>query len=401
MRKSEISNKEYEVLRNRDYQKPNSMINSIGVGTKLSQKLFAVGMNYVKRDSTGCAVMEISGNELKKLFGAKGNSLYGEIEKSVDKDLSKDHSSIFDWVILLKDKENGKLIAHQVITDAMFENGTLSLRYNRLLSDDILERKKDYTVLKLNEVLPLKCQYSIPLYERLKSAFDKKSYIDKMKKGVSEKKYAFYMNKTELKFNLGVVTSHGDKTIKEELDNEYPNYEKIEEILDKKGWNKYKANGEFMRSVVNKAIKEINACTSLNIESALDREGKFIKGIYFYVSELEEKDITNSTEIKKDLTDEEKDAVLDEVVDKLIATFKYTEIKNICEHAGYDKDKIYKGYDFVKSYNQEIESPIALIKWAITNEADPKENKKKSYKYDEFTQNEYDFDELEKSLTRN
>ncbi len=73
----------------------------------------------------------------------------------------------------------------------------------------------------------------------------------------------------------------------------------------------------------------------------LDKDGKSVKGIYFYVSEKEENDYDYDIVqgIKQELTSEEKNAVLDEVAGKLIATFKYTGIKDICDYAGYQDIK--------------------------------------------------------------
>ncbi len=403
-KKTDKANNKYEILRNRDYQKPNSMINSIGSGTKMAQKLFAVGMNYVKRDDTGCAVMEIDGDELKKLFGVEGNSLYGEIEKNVDKELAKDHSSIFDWAILIKDKENNKLVARQVITDAEFDNGKLILRYNRIISDEIIERKGDYTVLNLKEVLSLGCKYSIPLYERLKAAFDRKVYIEKKKHGTAEKEYVFYMTITEIKFNLGVVTAHGDKTIKDELDKEHPDYDKIEAILDKNGWNKYKSTGEFMRKCVYRTVNELNEYTSLHVVTDPDKEGRFYKGVYFYVSMKDNGVVSEPEEddVKIAFSRDEKNAVLDEIMNSLISKLKFTEILDICEYANYNKDKILAAFDYMINYKGSVDEPVAFMKAAIKEGwADKRTVVHAANRFNIFEQNHYDYDELEKQLLDN
>ncbi len=406
-KKSEETNSKYEVLRNRDYQKPNSLINSIGSGTKMAQKLFAVGMNYVKRDDTGCAIMEIDGDELKKLFGVKGNSLYDEIEKNVDKELAKDHSTIFDWAILMKDKENNKLVARQVITDAEFDNGKLVLRYNALLSDEIFEmkRKGDYTVLSLKEMLALGCKYSIPLYERLKAAFDRKGYVDKVRHGSAQREYVFYMTITEIKFNLGVVTTHGDKTIKDELNKEHPDYEKIEAILDKNDWNKYKTTAELMRCVVYRTVNELNKYTSLNVTIDPDKDGRFFKGVYFYVSMKGNDDGASENEdddVKIAFSREEKNAILDDIVGSLVGRFKYTEILDICEYANYNKEKILSAYDYMSNYKSSIDEPVAFIKAAIRDGwADKKTVISASNRFTNYEQRTYDFEALESQLLDN
>jgi hypothetical protein len=55
------------------------------------------------------------------MFKSSSGSLYEHIEALCDKQIKG--ATIFDWNLLMKDKENGKIEVHQVVTDASFKNG--------------------------------------------------------------------------------------------------------------------------------------------------------------------------------------------------------------------------------------------------------------------------------------
>ena len=56
------------VVSNKSYKKSNELINAMGKGTALSQKLFAIGMQNIKVDETNNVVATIYGSELRKMF---------------------------------------------------------------------------------------------------------------------------------------------------------------------------------------------------------------------------------------------------------------------------------------------------------------------------------------------
>lgn len=162
--------KREQLIVSKSYKKSNELINAMGKGTALSQKLFAIGMQHITVDNTNNVVATIYGPELRKMFKSTSGSLYEHIEALCDRQVKG--QTIFDWNLLMKDKENGKIEAHQVVTDASFKDGTLTLRYNNSLTDKIVNLQKNYTVLSLADTLSLKSVYSLRLYEMLKAAYD-------------------------------------------------------------------------------------------------------------------------------------------------------------------------------------------------------------------------------------
>lgn len=384
-------NREQLIVRH-TYKKSNELINAMGKGTALSQKLFAIGMQNITVDDTNNVVATIYGTELRKMFKSSSGSLYEHIEALCDKQIKG--ATIFDWNLLMKDKENGKIEVHQVVTDASFKNGTLTLRYNNSLTDKIVNLQKDYTVLSLADTLSLKSVYSLRLYEMLKSAYDYRKAITKQ----SGEQVCDY-NLIDLKFELGIINSGGDNKIKNELEKKHPDYAKLEELVEKTGQTKYKEYKIFNRNVLAKAKEELNKKTSLIVDYDPIKSGRKTVGIRFYV---DKKDV-NGKEVEKEVKIN-KDEVLDDLIELMHDTFKIKEIREIAEAAFYDFDKIKKAYEYMQNYNNDVDVPIAFMKECIKNEyynskSKPLKAKNKINNFEQKT--DYDFEELERQLLDN
>ena len=382
-----------QLIVNKSYKKSNELINAMGKGTALSQKLFAIGMQHIHVDETNNVVATIYGTDLRKMFKSSSGSLYEHIEALCDRQIKG--ATIFDWNLLMKDKENGKIEAHQVVTDASFKNGTLTLRYNNSLTDKIVNLQKDYTVLSLAETLSLKSVYSLRLYEMLKSAYDYQSAVTK-KQGEMVFEYLL----PELKLELGIINSGGSKEIKAELEKDSPDYDRIDELAEKTGQNKYKEFKIFNRNVLLKAKEELNKKTSLVVDYEPIKSGRKAVGIRFFVTKKEQ-EAPKTVQIVQANRDE----ILDELIDLMHDDFKLREIREIAEAADYDISKIKKAYEYMQNYGTDIDVPIAFIKDCIkkgyyNTESRSKSNKSNSF--NNFTQRtDYDFEELERKLLEN
>ena len=380
-----------QLIVSKSYKKSNELINAMGKGTALSQKLFAIGMQNITVDKTNNVVATIYGSELRKMFKSTSGSLYEHIEALCDRQIKG--ATIFDWNLLMKDKENGKIEAHQVVTDASFKDGTLVLRYNNSLTDKIINLQKNYTVLSLSDTLSLKSVYSLRLYEMLKAAYDYKKAIMK-----ETGEQAFEYNLTELKLELGIINSGGSKEIKNELEKDFPDYDRIEVLAEKNGQNKYKEYKIFNRNVLSKAKEELNKKTSLEVDYEPIKSGRRTVGIRFYVNQKN----YGAKEITPVIN---KDEILDELIELLHENFKVKEIREIAEFSGYDLEKVRSSYEYMKTYGTKIDVPIAFIKECIKNEyymskAKPMYPKKNTF--NNFVQNKTDdFEELEKLLLDN
>lgn len=395
MQSVDKENRNQIVINNKSYKKSNELINAMGKGTALSQKLFAIGMQNIYVDDKNHVVATIYGTELRKMFKSSSGSLYEHIEALCDKQVKG--ATIFDWTLLMKDKKNGKIEAHSVVTDASFKNGTLTLRYNDYLTDKIINLQKDYTILSLADTLSLKSVYSLRLYEMLKSAYDYQSAVTKNKGEL-----VFDYNLTELKLDLGIINSGGSRgEISAELEKSEPNYDRIEQLAEKTGQTKYKEFKVFNRNVLSKAKDELNEKTSLDIDYEPIKNGRKTAGIRFFVKKKDTavKDVTKPLEVNKE-------DVLDELIDLMHDDFKLREIREIAETADYDIIRIKKAYEYMTGYGGTVEVPIAFMKDCIKNEyyentSGAKKTSKNSFSSFENQRTDIDFDELEKQLLDN
>lgn len=395
MEKSKASNENLVLIKNRTYKKSNELINSKGRGTLLSQKLFAIGMQHLTVDSTNNVVATIDTAELKALFGTTSGSMYSHIEEACDRSRASKGQTIFDWNILEKNPEKDHLIARQVVTDAEFKDGTLTIRYNNSLTDLIIDLKSNYTTLKLSETMAMKSVHSLRLYEILKSAYDKECALSK-----ESGKHSFYYPLIELKLQLGIVTVNGDKNVQKELAKEYPDYDLVDEIITKNGDNKYSEFKDFNKVVIKKAVTEINNKTDVHIE--YKKNGKPAVGVWFFVEKK-----TNVEKKAVELTQAQKDEILDSLYEVVHSSLKLSEVRDLCNMTDYNKDKILEAYEYMIQYNSTVDVPIAFMKAAIQNgyKKPEKKTEKKQERsknpFNNFKQNEYDFEKLEKELIEN
>ncbi len=385
------------LIKNRTYKKSNELINSKGRGTLLSQKLFAIGMQHLSVDKTNNVVARIDSAELKALFGSGSGSLYTHIEEACDRSRAAKGQTIFDWNILEKDPEKDHLIARQVVTDAEFKDGTLTLRYNNSLTDMIIDLQTNYTTMRLSETMSMKSVHSLRLHEILKSAYDKEVAIS----GANDKK-SFYFPIVDIKLQLGIVTVNGDKHIQKELAKKHPDYVLVEKLLEKNEDNKYPEFKDFNRYVIKKAVKEINEKTEMEVEYDTKKNGKTTEGIWFFVSRKNMGFAEDEQKEVREYTQKEKDDILDVLYETMHSDLKLSDVRDLCEMADYDRDKILDAYEYMMGYNDEIEVPIAFMKAAIKNGYKKPEKKVvRKNSFTNFEQTVIDFDALEKVLVDN
>lgn len=357
-------------------------------------------MLHVTVDETHSVVATIAGKELRAAFKSDSGSLYTHIEEACDKSMSSTGATIFDWQILEKDPDKDSLVARQVVTDAEFKDGTLKLRYNNKLTDKIIDLKTNYTILSLSETMSIKSVHTLKLHEILKSAYDLECARTK-----DNGEHLFYFHNMDLKLRLGIVTARGDRVVAKELAKEYPDYEMITERLNKSGDNKYVEYKDFNKSVIKKAVDELNKKTNLRVKYEGHKVGRLKVGINFWVSKADNKP-TGKESVKPVLSDKDKDAILDDLYEVMHCDFKLAEIREICKHADFDKTKILNAYEYMHSYNSSIDIPIAFMKSAISNEYSVESLKKitkvPKNAFNRFEQNTNEnFELLEKQLLDN
>lgn len=258
------------------YKKSNVLIYSMDNGSLLAHQLFTIGMRAAYVDEYGRVNSVVYGSDIKKILNLKSNSIYKRIRALCDKDSNE---SILNWQVCSKDYENGQCKMFNVVDEAKFENGKLTMTYNKLLTNLFVNLENNFTSISVEEVMKLRTIEALRLYELLKA-----DHSIKMRRKKLGDPYKATYNITELKILLGTIDFSVYHLIKDDLGKDYPNYRLISERVQNTGLDKRKSYSYFNQSVLRKAVNEINERTSLNVEYTPMKVGNVVVGVDFLTS---------------------------------------------------------------------------------------------------------------------
>ena len=421
---SKKKNESYDLssLSRKKYSISNNLINAKGKTTPLAEKLFHIGIHQAElEEGTEQLVVTLHGTELREIFGDRSGSFYDRIKELVTPD--KEKPSLLDWRIIYANDETKQISAINVVTDCEFKNGTLHMRYNNKVTKSLYNLKKNYTQFSLAETIPLKSIYSLRLYEILKAEYDRQCG-SAAKMGMPwdySEPCTWVVNLTDLKLRLGIIDPNENREIANALLKSNVDYDFIEKLAtetkDKKSKDKkskedeaqsektkYSDWGDFRKNVILVAKKELDQKTSIRFEFKPERGGVGGKthGIKFFIY----KDIPQmeAVEEKKQLTDEEKDEIIDQITEIISEKLKLKDLRAIAEAAKYDVDKVRKAYEILSAGSGKVDNVTGFMIKAIKDgyETPVKANRKSKNSFNNFEhRNDYDFDELEDLLIDN
>lgn len=380
-----------DFYQNSDYVKSNFLIGAKYKSSLLENKVMAISLNKIKdaeEDKEGTLIVRLKASELKKLLDSKSGSFYSQLDKV--------GSSMTGRVIGMSDPENERFHYMSVINNAHYENGVLTLEYNKNLNGYLKNIKQNFTKLNLETMLDFKSVYSFRLYELLKS----RAYYPK---GVNRKDNSFKVtyDLAELKLDLGVINAELANVKKILNDSAKPNYEAALEAAPEKVFTTW---FEFRRNCIDVAVKEINSKKDrtemfVSYEPRKSGQGGKVYAVDFYI-QLYKNNTKDDPETKvkaEDLTEDEKLNFYDEVRDLMGSQIKSKDAKAIAEAASYDMSIIKEKYGI--AIKQEVDNLVGFMISAIRNDyTDMPSDRKKTGKasFNDFKQRTYDYEELEK-----
>lgn len=383
-----------EYYQNSDYVKSNFLIGAKYKSSLLENKVMAISLNKIKdakEDKEGTLIVELKASELKKLLDSKSGSFYSQLDKV--------GSSMTGRVIGMSDPETERFHYMSVINNAHYENGVLTLEYNKNLNKYLKNIKQNFTKLNLETMLDFKSVYSFRLYELLKS----RAYYPK---GVNRKNNTFIVSYdlAELKLDLGVINAELDKVKKILNDTQRPNYAEALEASPEKVFTTW---FEFRRNCIDVAVKEINEKRDktemeVSYEPKKSGQGGKVYAVDFYIR-LHKSIARDANEAVNDntseLTEDDKLNFYDEIRDLIEEGIKSRDAKAIAEASGYDMDLIKEKYSI--AVRQNVDNIVGWLLSAIKNDYKDYSSGKKnnsSFGFNDFEQRKYDYDELEKDV---
>lgn len=390
---------EYDSLTSVQYKKPNFLIGAKYRSPLKENQILAMALaniHHAEETEKGTLRVTMKAANIRKMTNANSGSFYNRLNKIAASMTSKS--------IGYNDPEKQKFEYIAVVVRATYEKGYFSIEFNPYIKNYLTDIRSNFTRLKLPIMLSFENVYSFRLYEFLRSyAYVPKNMQDDKK---TVNKFNNHFSLAELKLTLGVVNAELDSVKKVLIESKNPNYEKAVQASPEQMYEDWT---DFKRYVLEPAVKEINEKSDIHVQYRQGRAGVGgkVEEVHFSIT-LNEFQV----ESERKLTTEEKDDIVDRISDLIDQPLKVKEIRAIAEAAEYDYDLVKRAYEGAVDSPSKIDNFTGFLISAIKGDYYPegvvvKEVKKRGRPkksqniFNDFKQNEYDFDALEKELLSN
>lgn len=227
----------------------NEILNNTFKLSLLEHKILILALAKVETNKQNNLITsEINIAELKNITGITGNSIYEQVKKSI--------INLSTFYYLKKEYDNNRFLIHGLFDNIKYNEGIIYFNFNNMYSSLIFDIEYNYTIIDLDIIMKFESVYSLKLYEILKTL--KRHNVITIKE----------MSINEIKLLLGMVKVN-DK-MREELNNN-PSINKnilVEKYADENpSWTS-------LKRTFNKAIKEINKKSDINVIYEQIRTGK-------------------------------------------------------------------------------------------------------------------------------
>lgn len=322
---------------------------------------------FVEDPQTSELVVELYPSEIAKMIGLKkGGSIYKSLDPIARQMVSTS--------IGVTDPENERFDYLAVVTNAHYENGVLTTRFNPRMKKFLLNLKQNFTKLPRIIMMSWKTISAYRLYELLKQrAYYPKTYSGP-KNGIFSVTYDVY----ELRLLLGVVNSNLE-AVRRVLDGTNPpDYRRACEASPEKIYESWR---ELKRSVIDVAVNEINENELSDIEVKYKPMKKAHNEVYaveftIYAKALYQKREDNLPEVPVTVKDGEVTSTISQADLFLIQLeamnllspygINTVDMISICEAAKYDIESIRNAETLLKKQSK-VDNVTGWIISAIKN----------------------------------
>ncbi len=386
------------------YKKSNDLILSLSTPTLVSNKLMMICTMRLDKNVKGSLTATITASELKSIFGNTSNSFYDTIKKACyGSSTKRNKGSLLNYRVIIEDDENKRFSAHNLVTDAEFEKGILSVTFNSKMEKYITGMKNNYTCLNADEMMSMNSIYSYRLLEIFKQNMDVQEWLSNQNDDEidrDEKPYNIQYEITKLKLMLNIIDGSNDVVLKT-LKNKNNKIEDVEQY-DETAFKEY---SNFKRNVLEVAKKELEEKASIRFEYKEIKAGRGGKAvaIKFFIYRNEK----NIKKKKKEEPEKEITKNIDDLIDELRPLIKEPlptkDLRTIIKTADGNIAKVIEVYEDIQNNNTEIRNLTGSIIDRIKNKEKYSKpvSKKKKGGFCDIEEHEYDWEELEKNLISN
>lgn len=381
---------DYNVL----YSKSNSQIMSkMGKNTMLALKLFSccyaqMSSNKYQLDN-GHIVCQFRVPELRDIFGVSSKNFYESLRTAC---LHMSNKKIINFNDVQK-----SFRIHNLITDAVCENGLVTIRFNDMLSDQLINVSAKFTKFRLGIMTSFDSTYSYYIYEALRS----RAYTPKGEEKKQE--YIIDYNLAELKFDLGIYDASESREAQKIIQQSpNPDWEKVIEVLNSAPKAKKPSLDRWVdlkAKCIDVAVEEINRKTDIeiyDIKPQRSGRGGKIRSLKFFVRYKQLNPTVEST--KSEPTESNVD-VVDEVY-SIIAPFglKLREAMILANDAGYDIDRVKRAVEVLKNSKTEVKSVAGFLRTAIKEGYQKTDSVKGQTLFNNFEERDADWNKLAEEI---
>lgn len=324
----------------------NKLILSRYSATLVENKIMALSFKRVKLNKNGNPAVVFTTNELRKLTGVRGNGFYDQLKIAA--------AGLMNKMVYMEDEQAQSFSFINLIQKAEYREGAFTVVFTNESKALLYDLKSNFTSMSIDTLFSFKTNHAYRLYEILK--------VHEYKIGDNNKPVEIVYPLSDLKLQLNCINTEGKK-VKIELMKPHPNYDKIVNDLDTE--KKFESWYEFKRRVLEKAIKEINQTTELNISYDPIRTGRGGKttAVRFYLQRKI---------VEKNNTVESKETTRSEMVGKVKEIIKDVNLSrkdciSLLKASDNNLDKIETAYELAKK-QEDIVNFVAWMISAIKNE---------------------------------
>lgn len=340
--------------------------------------------------------IEIPAKEIKNLMGRSDSDVYNDIFSA--------SVALKTKLYIIEDRETKEFAIKSMYDDVTYKQGVLRVAFNPEMEQNFLGLSERFTTLSLEIAFSLRKTGALQLYKLLKSEAYRLPALDRSVPQESLPCLELTYSISELRMNLGFVDIEQPKLRHEAEKKGKPNFEKM--VKDEKN-PKYKRFSDFDARVLKPGREELNAVSDIYI-SEIKKEGSGrggkINAVTFVLQwnaayaggRVVEAD-------RKPTTESDINSFCDLVMDEMPVKIKINDARAIAQAADYDISKVKRAVELLNESSSDIDNVTGWVIKAIEGEWKSGQKKKgtKKNSFGNFTQNTYDFDELEKKLVAN
>lgn len=351
--------------KNSIYPKSNFLIGAKYKSSLLENQIMAYALSKIRtmdfENNNDRIICSFNISELRRLCGGNSGSFYSKLDpvaramtgRTVG--MSNPETKTFDYVA--------------IIIRSTYENGVFSIEFNRNLKNYITNIKENFTKLNLEIEFSFRNVYSFKLYELLKSMCYRPKWS-----AIKSNEYDIEFKLSELKLSLGVINAELDGVRRILSGKKNPDFDLAVEKSPEKQFEDWYS---FKKRVLFPAVKEINEKSDMEVTFDTKRSGRGGKTdeVIFHVtlypgikSKIDDIDnIDNMEDVDKlfsgaeNMSQAEKDAVMDALYDMLDFKLKMKDARAIAEAADYNLLNLERAYLVLQGEGEKVEDPVAFM----------------------------------------